>query len=100
MSPAWDRYLDEIEVAVCELEHALAAREAPHWPVPEPPPGRPPEETLARRDGLLARMVVAAHGIEVLRDGIRAKIESLPTGRRRAAVAYEGSLGTRFDVRG
>jgi hypothetical protein len=100
VSAAWDGYLDHLEEAVRELEHALAQGEPPHWSVPEPPDGTPPDATLSRRDALLARMVVAARTIEQLRDGIRAEIEALPAPRPRAALAYAGTLGTNFDYRG
>jgi hypothetical protein len=101
----WDAYLDALEVAVLELEHALAAHgtpewAAPQWSAPEPPGGPAPDDTLARRDGLLCRMVVAAHTIEQLRDGLRHEIETLPSRRPRAAVAYAGTLGGSFDVSG
>lgn len=105
MNAAWDGYLDQLEVAVLELEHALAAHGtpawiAPQWSAPEPPTGPAPDDTLARRDGLLCRMVVAAHTIEQLRDGLRHEIERLPSRRPRAAVAYAGTIGGNFDYSG
>jgi hypothetical protein len=100
VSADWGGYLDHLEVAVLELEHALAEGEPPQWSVPEPPDGTPPDETLYRRDALLSRMVVSAHTIEQLRDGIRAEIEALPAPRPRAALAYAGTIGTNFDYRG
>jgi hypothetical protein len=96
----WNAYLDHLEVAVCEVEHALAAGETPSWSAPEPPNGTPPDSTLSRRDGLLVRMMVAAHTIEQLRDGVRAEIESLPAPRPRRALAYAGTIGTTFDYSG
>jgi len=102
---SWDAYLDRLEVAVTELEHTLAAHgapewSAPEWSAPEPPTGLPPDETLARRDGLLVRMMVAAHTLEQLRENVRHQLQSLPAPRRRVAAAYAGTLGGAFDVRG
>jgi hypothetical protein len=100
VNTTWDGYLDRLELAVYEVEHALAERTAPTWSAPEPPDGRPPDATLARRDGLLVRMMVAAHTIEQLRDEVRAEIETLPAPRPRTTVAYAGTIGTNFDYRG
>jgi hypothetical protein len=100
MSAAWNGYLDWLEVAVLELEHALAEGETPVWSTPQPPDGALPDDTLSRRDGLLVRMMVAAHRIEQRRDGIRAQIEALPAPRPRTAVAYAGTIGTNFDFSG
>lgn len=100
MNAAWANYLDHLEVAISEIEHALTAGEAPTWSGPQPPDGPPPDETLARRDGLLVRMVIAAHTIEQRRDLVRAEIQSLPAPRPRHATAYAGTIGGTFDYRG
>jgi hypothetical protein len=99
VNAVWDGYLDQLEVAVTEIEHELAAGETPGWSAPQPPDGPPPDHSLARRDGLLVRMVVAAHTIEQRRDLIRAEIQSLPAPRPRHATAYAGTIGTAFDYR-
>lgn len=96
----WNTYLGRLEIALLEMEDALAAGGTPTWSAPEPPDGTPPASTLSRRDGLLVRMMVAAHTIEQLRDEIREEIESLPTPRPRREVAYAGTIGTAFDYRG
>lgn len=96
----WDAYLESLEGLVGILEQTLAEGGLPVWHAPEVPALPAPPQTLARRDQLLVRMMVAAQQIERRMDGVRDELEALPSRRPRAAVAYAGTIGGQFDYRG
>jgi hypothetical protein len=96
--PSWDVWLDTLEEAIVDLEHALAGGEDPRWPDLPEPVGEPPEGSAERRRALADRMVAASLTLERNRAETRLRLAALPPRPQPTPSSWERSIGVWLDI--